>query len=54
MVVIQTAVKKPDTVKEMEELNTYVTETVEAPTEETPVEETTVESETTEEVEVSE
>ena len=54
LVVIQTAVKKPDTVKEMEELNTYVTETVEAPTEETPVEETTVESETTEEVEVSE
>ena len=54
LVVIQTAVKKPDTVKEMEELNTYVTETVKAPTEETPVEETTVESETTEEVEVSE
>ena len=54
LVVIQTAVKKPDTVKEMEELNTYATETVEAPTEETPVEETTVESETTEEVEVSE
>lgn len=51
LVVIRTAVKNPDKVNEMEELNSYAVEDIPVITEETPVLEETTEEITTEEVE---